>query len=211
MNLVEQGKLPWVQLHSGAPFQLLTNMQTSKGVLSKDIAHALGSIQRYNAHTKNYYSVAEHCCLISDWILREFNDNGLALAGLLHDAHEAITGDLTSPMQNVLELMNPGFKSAFRDLQHSVDTTILRAFGLDVQWEDRWCPEEIYDVVIREADTRIITDEQNQTMCRSPYPDNGGWPSQPALGVTLQFWGPQQARREWHERLGRLVNSIRGF
>ena len=189
---------PWVQTNYGVDFQLLE--VSPNNVRSKDIAWALGGINRYNAHTNFYYSVAEHCSLISDYLLRTTGDPMVALAGLLHDAHEAYTGDMTSPMQNAMEILVPGFKKAFRALQARIDKAILRALDLDEV-------VDLYAPIIAECDLRIVTDEQNQAMRPSPFPDNAGWPSKKGLGVTLQFWSRERASREWHDRLCRLHNK----
>lgn len=66
----------------------------------EDIAHALSHICRFAGHTKNFYSVAQHCieCVVA--LYRNGNyDKKLMLTALLHDASEAYIGDLASPIK----------------------------------------------------------------------------------------------------------------
>jgi hypothetical protein len=69
-----------------------------------DIAHSLALINRYTGHTSRPYSVAEHSLLVAELMQREYGvrDPAALLAGLLHDAAEAYTGDLGSPMKHLL-------------------------------------------------------------------------------------------------------------
>lgn len=61
------------------------------------IAHALSNLCRYTGHTKHFYSVAEHCVLVSYLIPEQF-----ALEGLMHDASEAYCGDVASPLKKLI-------------------------------------------------------------------------------------------------------------
>lgn len=72
--------------YSGLEFDPL-NPTTDK-INIEDIAHSLSMQCRYNGHVKRFYSVAEHCNIVSHNV-RPKN----ALYGLLHDAAKAYTGD----------------------------------------------------------------------------------------------------------------------
>ena len=65
-----------------------------------DIAHALSHICRYSGHSKEFYSVAEHCLVMADFFPAY---RGLAL---FHDAAEAYMGDLPRPIKT----LNPEYK-----------------------------------------------------------------------------------------------------
>lgn len=68
-----------------------------------EIAHSLAHINRFNGHANRAYSVAEHSLLCMEIARVKFHaDAGGQLAALMHDAHESITGDTTSPVKQVL-------------------------------------------------------------------------------------------------------------
>lgn len=63
------------------------------------IAHSLGQLARFNGHTDHFYSVAEHCCLVSH--LMSIETGGDPYEGLLHDALEAFLTDIPSPWKHL--------------------------------------------------------------------------------------------------------------
>ena len=63
----------------------------------KEIAHALAQINRFTGHAMRPYSVAEHSLLVSSIAASEGASPVQQLAALLHDAHEAYVGDVSSP------------------------------------------------------------------------------------------------------------------
>lgn len=89
-----------------------------------DIAHSLALTNRFNGHTVRPLSVAEHSLLVVEIAERELGlrEPGALLAALLHDAHEAITGDLITPAKWEL---GPAWSEFERMHQHQV----LERFG----------------------------------------------------------------------------------
>ncbi len=76
----------------------------------RDIAHALSHLCRFTGHTNIFYSVAQHCLLVSEKIP---GGPEVKLAALLHDAAEAYVNDLSSPLKkwlvlNYIEDVMPG-------------------------------------------------------------------------------------------------------
>ena len=72
----------WIITASGKRFYL--RRPTPADIDAGDVAHALAHICRFNGHTREFYSVAQHSILVSRLLPDE-----LKLAGLLHDAAEA--------------------------------------------------------------------------------------------------------------------------
>ncbi len=67
----------------------------------RDIAHSLSHLCRFCGHTNIFYSVAQHCLLVSEKIP---GGPEVKLAALLHDASEAYVGDLPGPLKKWLVL-----------------------------------------------------------------------------------------------------------
>lgn len=67
----------------------------------EEVAHSLAQINRFCGHTFRPYSVAEHSLLVAQIALEQFDASpAVQLAALLHDAHECITGDASTPVKH---------------------------------------------------------------------------------------------------------------
>lgn len=70
-------------------------------VLLRDVVHSLAMLCRFNGHLREFYSVAEHSVLVA--ALAEFyGDDEAIIPALLHDAHEAYTGDVPRPVKRLV-------------------------------------------------------------------------------------------------------------
>lgn len=92
----------WILTRTGAQVDLEVFSPASLSVL--DVAASLSKINRFNGHSSRLYSVAEHSLHVVTVMERELRitDPGALLAGLLHDAHEAWVGDVSTPMKSLL-------------------------------------------------------------------------------------------------------------
>ena len=91
-----------------------------------DIAWSLSNLARWNGQSREFYSVAQHCCHAYD--LAKFSDTPQAASyALLHDALEAYIGDITKPVRLQIEGALGGELS---DLETRVENAILARFGL---------------------------------------------------------------------------------
>ena len=99
------------------------NNPTSEMIDVKDIAYSLSKICRFNGHSRHFYSVAQHSTIVA----RSFTDPVDRLYVLLHDGHEAYTGDLTSPFKRYLETTEPGI---VKTVETKLDAAIHAYFGL---------------------------------------------------------------------------------
>lgn len=89
----------WILTHLGVEYVFNDLENQRDQIRIEDIAHALSLINRYTGHACRPYSVAEHSLLCA----QAAKDQGLTpivqLAALLHDGHEAYTGDMASPIK----------------------------------------------------------------------------------------------------------------
>ena len=84
--------MTWILTWSGKRFDLFE--PTPEMIDPRDIAQALGTIARFNGHTKEHYTVAQHSVIVANLVPPEHQ-----LAALLHDATEAYIGDMVRPPQ----------------------------------------------------------------------------------------------------------------
>jgi 5'-deoxynucleotidase YfbR-like HD superfamily hydrolase len=110
------------------------------------IAHSLSNICRYGGHSNKFYSVAEHCVLVSRVVPLD-----LALCGLLHDASEAYCGDVCKPLKNMLP--------AYEEIEDRVQEAIANHFNLPFPF-----PKEIHlaDKAVYRAERRQITNAEDK-------------------------------------------------
>jgi hypothetical protein len=87
----------------------------------EDVAHALSQLCRFTGHCDRFYSVAEHS-LVGSLIFMERGDDELAFEFLMHDAHEAYVGDLSTNLKKLC----PDFKV----IEERVDKLIRRKYNL---------------------------------------------------------------------------------
>lgn len=167
----------WTQTFTGRQFFPLN--PRPEDIDPVDIAHALSNLCRYNGHVRRFYSVAEHCVLMSRTVPAED-----ALWALLHDATEAYVGDMVRPLKKHM----PDYCAA----EERVALAISERFGI---------PEQMPESV-RDADNRIILDERAALL--GDPPADWGIPGEP-LGVDIQEWRPERAEREYLARLTSLL------
>ncbi|QDP54860.1 MAG: hypothetical protein Unbinned3891contig1000_58 [Prokaryotic dsDNA virus sp.] len=91
-----------ITTHTGKQFDLQDPNPALVDI--EDIAWALSNLCRFVGHTPTFYSVAEHSALVASVLLEKTRDPVWAMAGLLHDAHEAYMGDIPQPLKNLIGL-----------------------------------------------------------------------------------------------------------
>lgn len=169
----------WMQTHSGRRFYPLD--PRPEEIDSEDIAHALSLLCRYGGHVDRFYSVAEHCVLMS-WAVAPDN----ALAALLHDATEAYVVDVPRPLKQQL----PDYQL----IEGVVWIAIAKRFGL----ASPDLPGEVH-----EADNRILINERSTLFSRAEQ-----WPALDglmALPVMVTGWSPAEAEENYLSRLEELL------
>lgn len=82
----------WMQTYSGK--KVWIGAPRPEDIEFDDIAHHLSMICRFGGACRRFYSVAEHCILVSKLVPRH-----LALPALFHDSPEAYLGDVIRPVK----------------------------------------------------------------------------------------------------------------
>lgn len=125
----------WMQTANGRKFHLL--QPTPEQVFVDDIFAALPLIPCFTGAQKDGkheypYSVAQHCLLVSRLVAPE-----LALDALLHDAWKIYVGDLTRPLNQLLNRISDGRWGLVRaDIQYAVARKFNLVFPLSDAVED---------------------------------------------------------------------------
>lgn len=171
-----------MQTNSGGRFYPLT--PRPEEINPADIAHALSLLCRYGGHVDRFYSVAEHCVLMSGAVAPED-----ALAALLHDATEAYVVDVPRPVKRYL--------SDYDAIETRLWRVISERFGLPIS--------DNLPAGVKEADNRILLNERNTLMKNAEK----WWASvddyYAPLPVTIAGWDPKTAEREYANRLRELT------
>lgn len=175
----------WMQTFTGGRFWPLDPRPAE--IHLADIAHALSLQCRYGGHCLRFYSVAEHSVHLARVASPE-----AALWALLHDASEAYLADMVRPLKRSM----PEYQAA----EDRVMAAVHRAFGLDPAQE----PAEV-----KALDNRILIDERAQVMRPTGEIWNYGGATDP-LGISLEFWSPERAEREFLDAYAALRSRGEG-
>src|ERR1043166_2635242 len=99
-----------------------------------DIAHALSNQCRFTGHTKEFYSVAEHCVLCMHIVRDILKPNAsvrLLLTTLLHDGSEAYLSDMARPVKKA-----EGFGEFYLAAEERLEVAIAERFKLSFPYPD---------------------------------------------------------------------------
>ncbi len=146
----DDAPVPRIETYTGKYFNYRD--PTPESICLPDIAHALSNICRFAGHSKRYYSVAEHCVLVSYHVPLH-----RAAEGLLHDAAEAYYGDVVAPFKPCLWVGEVAFKAGdkmypFQTVEENLLRIIFLKYGL------RWpLPEAVLQVDKQLAVTEYLS------------------------------------------------------
>lgn len=144
----------WIQTFKGKKFFPLE--PRIEDICIEDIAHSLSMQCRFAGHSKEFYSVAQHCnAMVNCWFNGHENKE-FAKYALLHDASEAYLTDIPRPLKHL-----PQFQF-YRDAEKVLSEMIYVRFGLNPVE-----PEEV-----KKADWEILCEEAMSPRIMSPlHPD----------------------------------------
>lgn len=171
--------MTWILTRSGQKFDLAN--PTAAMVHPADLAHSLAHLPRFNGHTHEHYSVAQHCYAASTMVPTEH-----ALAALLHDAAEAYIGDMVRPLKQLL----PEYSA----IEASIWQAICERFDLE--------PE--LPACVKHIDMVLLGIERRDLMPAHPEE----WPCLAGIELPPQRinpWPAAEARINYFNRLMELM------
>lgn len=167
-------------------------------IYAGDVAHALSNLCRYNGHTVEHYSVAQHSVLVSEFAYGllappldedEVDDFDLAAKwGLLHDASEAYVADICSPIKP--------FIHGYREIEEQLMVAVAQRFGLPWPMPD----------VVKYADKAVFRAEVESGVMR-PVDWWHIHPEHPHANLKVQPWPAKEAEERWLERFRKLFGE----
>lgn len=172
---------PWIQTNSGRRFNPIN--PNPKAIVIQDIAHSLANICRFTGHCQEFYSVAQHCVLVS-----YICDKPNALHGLLHDASEFAVSDVSSPLKRTPEFL------AYRKVEDKLQIAICQRFGL--------AEKEPADV---KAADRVLLATEARDLLPSLRPD-WDFPIKP-LPFRIDPLPPKEAKKLFLARFTELISQ----
>lgn len=190
----EQKTSYWIQTLSGRVFDF-ENLD-SNVFDPEEVATVLSRTPRFAGHTKWFYSVAQHCVLVS----RQFDDphhnahafyRKLTLAALLHDATEAFIGDVSALLKNLL--LSKG-NEELDDLEHRIWQWIADQHEFSSMIYHEIKPRD-RAALATEARDLLLPPPQPWIELPSPWPER------------IEPWSQEYARDEWLRVYRELTES----
>lgn len=135
-------------------------------VALEDIASSLAKLCRFTGHCRGFYSVAQHSVFVADILQAQGYSPRTQLFGLLHDAHEAYTGDINTPLKSGLYTVAGPFTRHICVVQKSLQTAVETALIGDET------PIDGTYQIIKRADLIALATEKRDLMPSDDEP----WP-----------------------------------
>lgn len=158
-----------------------------RSIYISDIATALSRTCRFASQTPRFYSVAEHSIYVAAWV-----GWPAAIYGLLHDAHEAYTGDIPQPLKRLLgpEILK---------IEERIQGAIYERYLIP--------PPDQRDLeVVAAADSRMLITELDQVM-GDPV-DRNDLQRYTALPIRIMFLDPGGARQVFEQRFYSYIQGV---
>lgn len=201
---------PWILTAAGMD-QPLTGPALLRGAPLPGIqvlAHSLSQINRFTGHTLRPYSVAEHSLLVCDIAAEHGLDCHGQMLALLHDAHEALCGDATSPVKAALG-------TAWLQLENPLALAVRSAYGLR-------STQAQYARCVRFADLRALATERRdltyfEAGTNLPWPAIDSAPQAILPMADVQLMEHRRTALTWRDWRGLFLDkfhhlqTLRGF
>ena len=173
-----------IETFSGEAVDLIRPAVQSLNI--KDIAWSLSRIARFNGHTlgEHPYSVAQHCVWVARAAQRYFHTDPLTTQqALLHDAHEAYTGDICSPLKSMRQLYPVS----------GIESMLQRKIYIALDIPE---PTSLAESVIKACDQYALACEARHLM----HSNGAGWKCMQDVSADIfeNFWEPMPPSEAFH-------------
>ena len=149
----------------------------------EDIAHSLSLKCRFGGHTREFYSVAQHSVIVSNFCSNP-------LHGLLHDAGEAYLADVASTVKHLFPTM--------RYAEEIMMKAILEKYSVEETEETKRTTHSVDRALLRVEWDVLINDVNGYGLGVSVD-------SVQSLHLRLdEFWSPEKAERLFLSRFREL-------
>jgi hypothetical protein len=191
----------WIQTYTGKQFYF-DNFDPDD-IDIKDIAHSLSLLSRFNGHCLKFYSVAEHCVRVSEYMEEAYyqkwdipekdHERCELLWGLLHDAAEAYTSDIPRPLKHQDMMYD------FRKKEKEIENIIYEKYiGFRTENIDRM---RLFDRAAIADATLLVTEQRDLMHKNAPDWEIG---IEPLEDVHIIPYGPEDAERMFLDRFHQL-------
>lgn len=203
----------WLQSASGAVIDLMAPSLAGL-LIMRDLIEPISRICRFTGHVPDrHYSVAQHCVIGADAAFAETGELALAAAVLLHDLHEALIGDIATPIQVAMRRASvlrhgPGAdevtRSALDHIKGLADRAIYEAAGLG------WPLDGSIREYVATMDLRLLATERKHLLRRAPQPWAAAVEAAAPLNRvrSIPAWTWKRAAAEYRIRAERLCPDL---
>jgi hypothetical protein len=175
-------------------------------------AEHLAKENRYNGATPGLtYSVAEHLCRGIDAILEATSDRDLAIYFSLHDGHEAVLKDLTTPLKRAIAeecrdqfgILAEHIVTAINNLEYRHDVAIHEAAGV------AWPMPAMMRPLVKHWDLRMFITEWRDLMHNAPHPRPEDYAGiEPIANIQIYQWRWETAKTGLLKRWRNLLPAL---
>lgn len=162
-------------------------------ITAYSVAWSLSQINRFTGHCLRPYSVAEHSLLVCDIAERVCGlDIHGQLAALLHDAHEAITGDMHTPGKSFIG-------SGWAAWEIAWEYRVRTAFGTLTS-------SATHATAIKLADRVALATEKRDLLPKTPTP----WPQLQGVDPAdwINLYSTERRAMSWEDWRDRFLDRF---
>lgn len=182
--------MSWMITITGREHHLSTWQQLANTPTIEEIAHSLALINRFTGHTYRPYSVAEHSLLVLHIARTEGASPAAQMAALMHDAHEAFVGDVSSPVKWTVG-------EQWQAFEHGQASALHEVFGLRSTMVGHRASVRRWDLTALATERRDLTAYNAGDSAPWAILDTPGQEVYAMTGPAFDLTAPMQAGASW--------------